>query len=268
MNEPLDRIMPRKKKQRVVLDPEIYTKSGKLRRRKKKQSRNYFTQETEDAIVEYLKSDDQNHRNKLFVDKIDHSLHKLAENIIHTFKFYYTELDNVQDLKHEVVVFLLEKLHNYDQTKGHAYSYFGTIAKRYLIVYNEANYKKLKVRAELDDVDEDKKVYNQIIKSDENRELSSFIDSFINYIEINMFEIYPDKADHIIVDSILQIMRRRENIDVLNKQQLYFFLKEMTNLPTAKITPVIKQLKIVFKQQITEMYRYGELETDEPDIYN
>ena len=260
--------MPRKKKDRPALDPEIYTKSGKLRKRRKKQTRNYFTQETEDAIVEYLKSDDQSHRNKIFVEKINASLHKLAENIIHTFKFYYTELDNVEDLKHEVVTFLLEKLHNYDQSKGHAYSYFGTIAKRYLIVYNEANYKKLKVRADIDSVDEDKKVFSQIIKSDENKDLSLFIDSFIKYIEYNIFTIYPDESDHIIVSSITQIMRRRENIDVLNKQQLYFFLKEMTDLPTAKITPVIKQLKIVFKQQITEMYHHGQLETDEPDIYN
>jgi hypothetical protein len=260
--------MPRKKKSQPELDLEVYTKSGKLRKRKKKQSRNYFTQETEDAIVEYLKSDDQTHRNKIFVEKIDASLHKLAENIIHTFKFYYTELDNVEDLKHEVVAFLLEKLHHYDQTKGKAYSYFGTIAKRYLIVYNEANYKKLKVRAEIEEVDEDKKIFNSLIKEDENKDLSSFIDSFIKYIGHNINSLFKDKDDQLIVESILQIMRRRENIDVLNKQQLYFFLKEMTGFSTLKITPVIKQLKTIFKQQITVMYHNGQLETDETDIYN
>ena len=40
--------------------------------------------------------------------------------------------------------FLLEKLHLYKQEKGKAFSYFGTIAKRYLILYNNNNYKKLK----------------------------------------------------------------------------------------------------------------------------
>jgi hypothetical protein len=260
--------MPRKKKEKPELDPDIYTKSGKLRKRKKKQSRNYFTQETEDAIVEYLNSDNQKYRNAIFVEKINGSLHKLAENIIHTFKFYYTELDNVEDLKHEVVAFLLEKLHHYDQTKGKAYSYFGTIAKRYLIVYNEANYKKLKVKAELEEVDEDKKIFNGLIKEDENKDLSAFIDSFIKYVSINIDSLFADKSDHIIVESILQIMRRRDNIDVLNKQQLYFFLKEMTGYQTIKITPVVKQLKVIFKKQITEMYLNGQLETDEPDIYN
>ena len=260
--------MPRKKKEKPELDPDIYTKSGKLRKRKKKQSRNYFTQETEDAIVEYLNSDNQKYRNAIFVEKINGSLHKLAENIIHTFKFYYTELDNVEDLKHEVVAFLLEKLHHYDQSKGKAYSYFGTIAKRYLIVYNEANYKKLKVKAELEEVDEDKKIFNGLIKADENKDLSVFIDSFIKYVSVNINSLFTDKTDHIIVESILQIMRRRENIDVLNKQQLYFFLKEMTGYQTLKITPVVKQLKVIFKKQITEMYLNGQLETDEPDIYN
>ena len=102
--------MPRKKKQET-LDLTIYTKSGKLRKRKPKKSRNYFTDDTESAIVEYVSSTDQNLRNKIYNKSINHSFYKLAENIIHTFKFYYTELDNVEDLKHEVVTFLLQKLH-------------------------------------------------------------------------------------------------------------------------------------------------------------
>ncbi len=36
-----------------------------------------------------------------------------------------------------------------------AFSYFGTIAKRYLIVYNENNYKKLQERADVDESDSD-----------------------------------------------------------------------------------------------------------------
>ena len=97
--------MPRKKvqKEAVYLDPEIYTKSGKLRKRKQKKSREYFTKDTEDAIVAYLKSEDQEERNRLFNQKIDYSFHKLAEFIIHTFKFYYTEMTNVEDLKHEEI---------------------------------------------------------------------------------------------------------------------------------------------------------------------
>ena len=47
----------------------------------------YFTQETEDAIVEYLQTSDESNRNKIYNSKIKYAFYKLAENIIHTFKF-------------------------------------------------------------------------------------------------------------------------------------------------------------------------------------
>jgi len=41
------------------------------------------------------------------------------------------------------MVFLLDKIHLFDPAKGaKAYSYFGTIVKRWLIIYNQKNYKK------------------------------------------------------------------------------------------------------------------------------
>ena len=259
--------MPRQKKVSRELDPEVYTKSGKLRKRKPKKSREYFDKTTEDSIVAYLASTNEAERNRLFNENINYSFHKLAENIIHTFKFYYTELDNVEDLKHEVVVFLLEKLHNYDQTKGKAYSYFGTIAKRYLIVYNENNYKKLKSKAELEDVDEDKRIVSDLVREHEDNDITSVINSYINYIEENMVRLFPSDNDQTVVIAILEIFKRRETLEVFNKQHFYFFIREITGQTTPNITRVVKELKRVYKQQLNVLYLNGELETDEVDIY-
>ena len=110
------------------------TKKGEIRKRKPKEPRIYFTQDTENAIIEYLASDNESERNRIYNERIRYAFYKLSENIIHTFKFYYTDSDTIEELKHEVVTFLLEKLHLYSQGKGKAYSYFGTIAKRYLII--------------------------------------------------------------------------------------------------------------------------------------
>lgn len=259
--------MPRQKKINLELDPEIYTKSGKLRKRKRKKSREYFDKSTEDSIVAYLSSTNESERNRLFNENINYSFHKLAENIIHTFKFYYTELDNVDDLKHEVVVFLLEKLHRYDQSKGKAYSYFGTIAKRYLIVYNENNYKKLKIRAELEDVDEDKRIVSDLVREYQDNSLTKIVDSYVTYVEKNMNRLFPSENDQTIVIAIMQIFRRRETLEVFNKQHFYFFIREITGQTTPNITRVVKELKRVYKQQLNVLYLSGELETDENDIY-
>jgi len=142
-----------------------YTKKGTVRKRKPKTKKMYFTQDTEDAILEYLAETDINKRNKIYNDRIDYGFHKLTENIIHTFKFYYTEVETIAELQHEVTAFLLEKLHLYKSDKGKAFSYFGTIAKRYLILYNNKNYEKLKGRAEIGDIDEDKTIVINILNS-------------------------------------------------------------------------------------------------------
>jgi len=257
------------------LDLTIYTKSGKLRKRKQKKSLDYFNKETEDAIVEYLKSVNQIERNKLYNKYIDKSFNKLAENIIHTFKFYYTDLDNIEDLKHEVVTFLIEKLHRYDQNLGKAYSFFGTIAKRYLIVYNINNYKKLKSKADLEDVDEEKIVWNNEYYGDDSKisfasslsesdeKLYYFIESFIRHIQKNIDKYFPDVKDQDIVFAILEIFKRRESLEIYNKQHFYLFIREITGQPTPYITKIVKALKTIYKQQMNVMYLNGELDSDE-----
>ena len=43
---------------------------------RKRTKRQYFTEDTELAIIEYLASDDQNLRNKIYNDRIHHSFYK------------------------------------------------------------------------------------------------------------------------------------------------------------------------------------------------
>ena len=59
-----------------------------LKKRRKPRSKNkkqYFTQDTEDAIVEYNNSDDMVERYKLYDGRISYPFDKLAENILNTF---------------------------------------------------------------------------------------------------------------------------------------------------------------------------------------
>ena len=91
----------------------MYTKKGTLRQRRPKTKNQYFTADTEEAIIEYLNTTDERMRNKIYNERIWYGFHKLTENIIHTFKFYYTEVETIGELQHEVTAFLLEKLHLY-----------------------------------------------------------------------------------------------------------------------------------------------------------
>jgi hypothetical protein len=241
------------------------TKDGKVRKRRPKKSIDYFTLDTQQAILDYRVETSQAIRNKIFNEKIYYAFYKLAENIIHTFKFYYTEVDNINELKHEVIAFLLEKLHLYNQEKGKAYSYFGTIAKRYLIVYNNNNYKRLKGKATVTEVDTDKTITNELLLTQpEYFKGANFIDLFIKEVDDNLLELFPKPQEARVGDAILELFKRRENIDIFNKKALFIYIKEITDAPTPVITKVIKVLKEIYKEMLNDYLETG----TEVDIFS
>jgi hypothetical protein len=234
------------------------TKDGKVRKRRPKKSIDYFTLDTQQAILDYRLETSQAIRNKIFNEKIYYAFYKLAENIIHTFKFYHTEVDNINELKHEVIAFLLEKLHLYNQEKGKAYSYFGTIAKRYLIVYNNNNYKRLKGKAPVSDVDEDKTITNELLLTQKNDlEDSNFIDLYIKEIDENLLNIFPKAQEARVADAILELFKRRESLDIFNKKALFIYIKEITDAPTPIITKVIKVMKEIYRDMLNQYLEEG-----------
>jgi hypothetical protein len=246
----------------TYLDSELgkvaLTKRGQPRKRKPKEPRIYFTSDTEEAIIEYLASDDQDFRNRLYKDRVEYAFYKLAENIIHTFKFYYTDSDTIEELKHEVVTFLLEKLHLYNQSKGKAYSYFGTIAKRYLIIYNNNNYKKLQERADVEEIDEDKNIlYETVREAEEAADPNTFIDQYVRYVDKHLYTLFPKQQDAKTADAIMELFRKRETLEIFNKKALYIYIREITDTTTPQITKVTKKLDILRTKLYNEYYQHG-----------
>jgi hypothetical protein len=211
----------------------------------------YFTKDTENAIVLYNNSTDPEVRNRIYRDHIHYAFFKLTENIIHTFKFYYTEVDTIEHLQHEVITFLLSKIHRFNPDNGaKAYSYFGTIVKRYLIVYNKKNYKKKVDSFPLENLETSEK-YSYELDSDPtltpNEKLSLFIDKYVDYCTKNLYTLFPKEHAARIADAILELFRKRENIDIFNKKALYIYIREIVDVKTAKITKIADDLHGIFK---------------------
>lgn len=213
---------------------------------RKKSSNNYFTKETENYIVKYNTSENQEYRNDIFTKHIYYPFYKLAENIIHTFKFYYTDVDQIEDLKHEVVSMLLEeKIMKFDSTHGaKAYSYFGTIVKRWLINYNNKNYKKLKRVGSFDDIEES---YEKQKVTDLNGlTLKQFLDIWIAKTDNELDTLFPKSSEKKIADAILTVFKRRYDLDIFKKKALYIYVREMTDCETPHLTKVVSKLKTDF----------------------
>lgn len=219
---------------------------------------NYFTKETELAIVRYNTTADPEVRAQIFADEIYYPFYKLAENIIHTFKFYYTDVDSLEDLKHEIVTVLLEeKIDKFDPTNGaKAFSYFGTIVKRWLINYNNKNYKQLKKRGSFEEFDD---YWVTLPDLEESRAISltQFIDEYVEYVYDELTTLFETQAEQQIADAVLTIFKTRHDLDIFKKKALYIYIREMTDCQTPHLTKVIKILKGEFYGKYQELHERG-----------
>ena len=227
---------------------------------RKKSKANYFTKETEEYIVKYNESKDPDYRAKIFTDHIYLPFYKLAENIIHTFKFYYTDVEKIEDLKHELVSILLEeKIMKFDPTNGaKAYSYFGTIVKRWLINYNNKNYKRLKQIGSFSEMEEsyDAKISKQI-GEDAGITLAAFMDRWVESTYETLEETFSKESDRKIADAVLTIFKTRNDLDIFKKKALYIYIREMTDCETPALTKVINILKEDFREKYLKLYEQG-----------
>ena len=237
------------------LTPEPVVKKRRGRKPSKKQ---YFTADVDLAIQEYLASSNQAERNEIYRTRIAYAFYKLAENLIHTFKFYYTEVESLEDLKHEVCCFFLEKLDYFKPEKGSkAFSYFSIVGKNYLILYNNNNYKKKKQKADPLAADEDEGVLYQLGRDERKQEIKDFIDYFTEYIDKYMFTIFKKEKDRKVCDAINVLFKRRENLEIFNKKALYIYIREMTEVDTPVITKVTKNLRKLYKNLYNEYVETG-----------
>ena len=216
------------------------------KKRGRKSTRLYFTEDTELAIIEYLASDDQDERNKIYNRRIHYSFYKLAENLIHTFKFYYTEVDDLEDLKHEVITFLLEKLHYFKVGRGKAFSYFSIVGKNYLILYNNKNYAKKKRKVDPLDADYDDTILNGFEHNESLAVKVEFLDMYVAHVDTNLHRYFKKKDEAKVADAVLTIFRNREHLEIFNKKAIYIYIRELTKLETPIITKVVKKMRDIF----------------------
>jgi len=219
---------------------------------KKKKRKVYFGQEVQDAIVEYNSSDNDNERNTIYGTRIHAAFDKLAENIINTFKFSYFDY-GFEDIKCETVAFMVMNIHKYDHTKGSkAFSYFSVVAKNYLILHNNNNYKKLKSHDQID-------VLDKYRKSDrfDGDDYVTLTNEMVEYFDKNLNTIFKKDRDLKIGYAIVDLIKQRAEIENFNKKALYILIREMTDVETAHITSVVNVLKKHYKKLLNLFNKNG-----------
>ena len=205
------------------------------RKAKKGSPRYYFTQDNENAIIRHNKETRPHMRERIYNEHIRTAFEKLAENIIHTFKFYYFDVPS-EDVKHEVVSFLYMNMHKFTEGKGKAFSYFSIVAKNYLILHNNNNYKKLKQHQGEEVTDYKRDPITESAREDLLDAKKEYMDMFVEYWTNNLTTVFKRKQDIDVANSVLYLMENRKNIENFNKKALYILIREMTGSNTQHIT--------------------------------
>jgi len=218
---------------------------------RKRTKNQYWPIEVDDYIIAYNSTDSSQLKSKIWGQHLQYPFYKLAENIIHSFKFYYTDINDIEDLKHTIIgLIVLEKIDKFDPSKGaKSFSYFGTIIKRWLINYNNKNYKKLKRKGTFDEYLQDFENPDDIIHTDA-LEFSDFIDLYVKTVYDELDALFFKDTDKKIADAILNVFATRRDLEIFKKKALYIYIREQTECKTPHLTRVIK----VLKERFYELY--------------
>tara|TARA_R110001599_G_scaffold68796_1_gene193715 strand:- start:309 stop:1079 length:771 start_codon:yes stop_codon:yes gene_type:complete len=231
-----------------------------IKKKRKKKSKIYFGTPVQDAIIRYNESSNPAIKNRIYGEHIHAAFEKMAENLIHTFKFYYFDYP-FEEVKAEVVSFLVMQMPKYQADKGRAFSYFSVVGKNYLILNNNNNYKKMKIHDQIDRLDYKRNVHSENVDEAVGEFNSEFVIQMLEYWDNNITNIFSRQKDILVADSVLEIFRRRTNIENFNKKALYIMIREMTGSNTQHITRVVNQMKKYYFNMLEEFSSSGKIDT-------
>ena len=203
----------------------------------------YFTQDHENAIIEYCNTVCNKKRTKLYVDWIQPAFDEMVDKIVYTYKF--TTLPNIDDLRDECKVWLTTILEKYDPNKGSkAFSYFSVITKNWFIhkvkQTTKRNQREVGYEDALKQVDEEKIIcYNPFLEEEENRDFWKSLWSEIECWETNDMKENEKK----VYNAVRTILNSVDDIEIFNKKAIYLYLRELTGLNTKQIVSQLNKLR-------------------------
>lgn len=229
---------------------------------KKNGNRRYWDVEEEEEIKRYILSCDDKERHKIYSDIIQPVFKKLIENIFYTYNFNKT-LGRLSDIENDLLIHLYEKLstNKFDIYKGtKSFSFFGTVAKNWLIQQSNQAGKKIFIDEEthsniVQDISIDN--YRTDLTNSDNIELIKLlIEQFDQFVNDEKSELTED--DKAIIEIVSNVLKNYELFNIYNKKQIYVYIREGTGLSSKKITKTIKKLRTIYKEKKEEFFDDGE----------
>lgn len=216
-------------------------------RRKSGNSKAYFTEVHQEAIVKYALSADLKEREKLYIQLIGPVFDEMVDKIVYTYKF--TSLPNIDDLKNECKIWLTTILNKFDPEKGSkAFSYFSVITKNWFIHKVKNNTNRMKREVCFDDATDISEIESLVTHNPyfEIREKQEFWSSLAEEIDTwDEDAIKPNEKR--VVKAIKILLADPDGIEIFNKKAIYLYLREITGLNTKQIVNSLNKVRAKYK---------------------
>lgn len=222
-------------------------------RGRKPKNKNYFGQEQENAVLEYLTVDDVQVKNLIYNEKLKPAFEKMIESIIRRYNLYIPE-ESFEETFYDTLSFLITKANHFQSDKNKkAYSYYGNICKNYLIGRLQ-KYTKKNQRNPSYDLDDEEFTNNikYANKIDKNAKVASEIvermiirlNNMINN-ETNQLKESEAKLAKALINLFenWDYVMSTDGSNKLNRNAVLFFLREETGLDTKGVRDNMKKFR-------------------------
>ncbi len=213
------------------------------RRRRSKNSKQYFTKDHENAIIKYVATTDLRERTELYERWIGPAFSEMVDKIVYTYNF--TNLSNIDDLREECKVWLTTILDKYDPNKGSkAFSYFSVITKNWFIHKVKRQQKQRIRETDIDSVSsqahlEYMSTENKYIPERMEREFWDLL-----WKEMKSWDVDSKKEnERKVYEAIKILLSNPDDIEIFNKKAIYLYLREITGLNTKQVVNNLNKMR-------------------------
>lgn len=219
----------------------------------KVKKKTYWTDVQEDAVKEYLRLPAESPQSeKIFVDHIYGPLKKLIENIMFTYRLSLSDV-SIDEQVMDTMSFVTYKMRKYDPEKGcKAFSYYGTIAKNYMLAQRTKKYNNKIKTVDIEDVLGFE--FDQGLFEDNEFEKDTNSYQFLFTLVADELEIMIetnltlDPNVYKVSGIVIYLLRNYQVINVHNKRQFYLLAREYTGLSAKEITKALVKIKESFSK--------------------
>ena len=240
--------------QKIIKNDKLIKRKIKRKKPGTGPSKTYFTQKTQESIIEYQKESNSQLKERIYVQEILPAFDSLVENLINVYGFK-VQLDSKDDLKHECMEFLYTTVHKYDHTKNSkAFSYFNVVAKNWLIIKSKQNVKKTQQYISIDDTE------NMSMEDTEKIESHNYIPGYDEITSNKEMKLYLDKVlleltnrakstnEKATLLAVKDIVANIDELEFFSKRAVLLYIREICKLNSKQLSMILSSLKKQYKE--------------------